>query len=70
MIDSKNRNDLKADLTTKTDKWVSENNDLFANLSESEITQKKKERAQAFKEENKELLHAYKNQPKHVDTLN
>lgn len=69
MIDSKNHAELKADIKAKTDKRVSENNELFANLSEGKITEKKKERAQAFKEENKELLNTYKNQSQNVDTL-
>jgi hypothetical protein len=56
MAESKNKVELKAKLKAKTDKLVSQDKELFANLSKEEITEKKKERAKGFREENRELL--------------
>lgn len=57
---SKNKVELKTELKEKTDNFVSQNKELFANLSKEEITEKKKERAKKFREENRDLLDGYK----------
>lgn len=58
MKESKNKAELiKAELKAKTDKLVSQDKELFANLSKEEITEKKKERAKDFREDNSLLLY-------------
>lgn len=67
MTNSKNRAELKAELKAKTDKLVSQDKELFANLSDKEITKIKKERAKGFREENRELLDGLKIKDKYAD---
>ncbi len=54
MTNSKNRAELKDELKAKTDKLVSQDKELFANLSDN--TKIKKERAKGFREKNRELI--------------
>jgi len=56
MTNSKNRAELKAQLKAKTATLVSRDKELFANLSKSEITEIKKERANEFRDKNRELI--------------
>lgn len=64
MTNSKNHAELKAELKAKTDKLVSQDKELFANLSKEEIIEKKKERAKNFKKDNRFLLDELKTQKK------
>lgn len=56
MTELNNHAELKAELKAKTNELVSQDKELFANLSKEEITEKKKERAKEFREENRELI--------------
>lgn len=60
MTHSKNRAEIKTELKAKTDTFVSQDKELFVNLSKKEITDKKKERAENFRQENKDILIQYK----------
>lgn len=51
---------IKLKLKSKTDKLVSQDKELFANLSKENITKEKKERANSFRKENADLLNENK----------
>lgn len=65
MEESKNKAELiKAELKAKTDKLVSQDKELFVNLSKEEITEKKKKRAKDFRKENRDMLNDLKTKKK------
>lgn len=56
MTNSKKRSDLKSELKVKTDELVSQDEELFANLSKDMIRERKINRADKFRKDNAELL--------------
>ncbi|HRX64009.1 MAG TPA: hypothetical protein P5060_02800 [Candidatus Absconditabacterales bacterium] len=64
---ARNFDRLKDKVKTQTDELISQDKELFANLSKEEITEKKKERARNFREENKWLLDNIRERKKLVE---